>query len=67
VEIFRDPGNGAVPQTMVPQLPWEHAMRRQAMNFLAALRGEAKPPCEAREAMEDLEVARDYIRLLAGK
>ncbi|HWD41266.1 MAG TPA: Gfo/Idh/MocA family oxidoreductase [Fimbriimonas sp.] len=38
------------------------AMRRQAMNFVAAVRGEAKPPCEAHEALQDLRVAEDYVR-----
>ncbi len=65
VEFFRDPGDAA-PQTVIPQLPWEHAMRHQAANFLAAIRGERRPPCEAAEALEDLRVARDYIRLWTG-
>ena len=63
VEIFRDPAGGPLPQTCVPQLPWVHAMRQQAINFLAAIRGDAPPPCDAAEALEDLKVARDYIRL----
>lgn len=67
VEVFRDPGNGATPETVRPTLPWEHAMRRQAMNFVAAIRGEREPPCDAFEALEDLQVARDYIRLWKGK
>ncbi len=66
VEIFRDSGEGAAPQTVIPQLPWVHAMRQQAMNFVAALRGEARPPCETEEALEDLKLAREYIRLLCG-
>ena len=66
VEIFRDPGKEVVPQTTVPQLPWVHAMRQQAANFIKAIRGEAKPPCEAREALEDLKVAREYIRISKG-
>ncbi len=66
VEIFRDPGGGAMPQTLVPQFPWIHAMRQQAMNFVKAIRGEAAPPCQAEEALEDLRVARAYIRLLTG-
>ncbi len=66
LELFRDPGNGAIPETRVPQLPWIHAMRQQAMNFVAAVKGERKPPCEATEALEDLRVARAYIRLLTG-
>jgi hypothetical protein len=48
---------------VVPQMPWVHAMRQQAVNFVRALRGEAKPLCEAAEALEDLKVAREYIRL----
>jgi predicted dehydrogenase len=62
VEIFRDPGGGA-PETVVSGLPWVHAMRQQAMNFVAAIRGEARPPCEAAEALEDLRVAREFVRL----
>jgi len=64
VEIFRDLGEGIAPETIVPQLPWVHAMRQQAANFVAAIRGEIKPPCEAVEALEDLRIAREYIRLL---
>jgi hypothetical protein len=41
-------------------------MRQQAANFVAALRGEIQPLCEAEEALEDLKVAREYIRLLCG-
>ena len=67
VEIFRDPGNGVMPQSVVPQMPWVHAMRQQAMNFIAAIKGEGRPPCEGAEALEDLKVARDYIRLWKGK
>jgi predicted dehydrogenase len=66
VEIFRDPGEGAAPQTVVPQLPWVHAMRQQAANFIAAVRGERPPMCDSREALEDLRVAREYIRLWRG-
>ena len=66
VTLFKDPGNGATPQTIIPQMPWEHAMRRQAMNFLKAIRGEMPPPCDAAEACEDLKVARSYLRLWKG-
>jgi len=38
-------------------------MRQQAMHFLAAIRGETRQPCDAREALDDLLVAREYIRL----
>ena len=66
VEFLRDPGQGTVPQLIRPHLPWVHAMRQQAVNFLRAVRREAPPPCSAEEALEDLKVARDYIRLLKG-
>ncbi|MCX8053908.1 MAG: Gfo/Idh/MocA family oxidoreductase, partial [Armatimonadetes bacterium] len=66
VEILRDPGGGKIPETIVPTLPWVHAMRQQAINFVSAIRGECKPPCDAKEALEDLIIARDYIRLLTG-
>ena len=67
VELLRDPGNGVTPQTSVPQLPWVHAMKQQAINFVRAIKGEIKPLCEAPEALEDLKVARQYIRLLTGR
>ncbi|HLK13325.1 MAG TPA: Gfo/Idh/MocA family oxidoreductase [Fimbriimonadaceae bacterium] len=63
VEFFRDPG-GKPAETVSPTLPWVHAMRAQAEAFVAAVRGERNPPCEAAEALEDLRIARDYIRLL---
>ena len=67
LEVWSDPGEGVTPETVVPQLPWVHAMRQQAMNFVAAIRGEIQPLCEAPEALEDLRVAREYIRLLTGE
>lgn len=67
VEIFKDPGKGATPQTLIPQLPWNHAMRQQAVNFVRAIRGEIKPMCDADEALEDLKVAREYIKLWKNK
>jgi predicted dehydrogenase len=66
VEFFYDPGDGTVPSTVVPQLPWVHAMRQQAANFVAAIQGKSPPPCEAAEALEDLRIARAYIRLWTG-
>lgn len=64
VETFKDPGNGAVPKTIRPTLPWVHAMRNQALNFIRAVRGEAPAPCLAAEGLEDIRIAREYIRLL---
>ncbi len=60
VEVFKDPGNGRPPETVIPTLPWIHAMRQQAINFVRAIKGEIKPLCEAREALEDLKVALQY-------
>lgn len=67
VEILRDPGKGVRPETVSPSLPWVHAMRQQAINFIAAVRGDSVPPCVAHEALDDLLVAREYIRLRFGK
>ena len=53
-----------MPETVVPQLPWIHAMRQQALHFVRAVRGEAVPLSETAEGLKDLQVARDYIRML---
>lgn len=66
VEIYKDPGGGVTPQLIAPTLPWIHAMRQQALNFVSAIKGEAKPLCDAPEALEDLKVARQYIKLQLG-
>lgn len=67
VTVYKDPGEGVVPMRYEPTLPWVHAMRQQAMNFVAAIKGDIKPLTTASEAMEDLQIARDYIRMLYGK
>ncbi|MEW6752179.1 MAG: Gfo/Idh/MocA family oxidoreductase [Candidatus Latescibacterota bacterium] len=67
VEVFLDPGPNTRPQSVVPQLPWVHAMRQQAINFVDAIRGLREPMTRAEEALEDLRVARQYICLLAGE
>lgn len=66
VTFFRDPGNGAQPQFIEPQMPWIHAMRQQAINFIAAIKGEIKPLCEAAEALEDMRVARQFLKHYKG-
>lgn len=66
VELLADPGKSAVPRTVAPHLPRVHAMRRQAQNFIAAIRGERPPPCQAAEALQDLKLAREYLRLWKG-
>ena len=67
VEVYEDPGAGKTPLRTSPTLPWVHAMRQQAMNFVKVIKGEMKPLCVACEALEDLKVAREYIRLRFGK
>lgn len=64
VTIFEDPGNGATPKTASPTLPPIHAMRQQAIHFVAAVRGEKNCLCEAAEAAEDMNVAQQFIELL---
>ncbi|MBN2309033.1 MAG: Gfo/Idh/MocA family oxidoreductase [Candidatus Hydrogenedentes bacterium] len=67
VTLYRDPGNGATPESITPELPWIHAMRQQAINFIRAVRGaEGDALCQAPEALDDLRVARDYIQMVRG-
>ncbi len=67
VEIYKDPDGKTTPERTIPTLPWVHAMRQQAMNFVKVCKGEMPPLCDAAEAVEDLNVAREYIRLRFGK
>jgi predicted dehydrogenase len=67
LEIFRDPGNGVVPKTEIPQMPWIGAMQQQARNFVGAIQGRLPTMCTAAEALEDITLAREYIRLWKGK
>jgi predicted dehydrogenase len=66
VTVYRDPGDGATPERVTPELPWVHAMRQQAVNFIQAIRGRETPLCSAEDALDDLLVALDYIRRLHG-
>ncbi len=61
VTVMRDKGDG--PSLTRPILPRVSAMRQQAANFLAAVRGERPAPCAAAEAVEDLRAARRYVEL----
>jgi predicted dehydrogenase len=67
VRVYTDARQGERPALTEPTLPWVHAMRQQASNFVRAVKGEIEPLCDAFEAMEDLKVARQYIRLLRGR
>ena len=46
-----------------PILPNICAMRNQAKNFLLAVTGERPAPCESAEAVKDLKIAEDYIKM----
>jgi predicted dehydrogenase len=67
VEVLRDPGKGVTPTRTVPQLPWVHAMRQQAVNFIAAIRGDRPTMCDAATALKDLQTAREVIRRRFGR
>jgi len=47
----------------VPMMPNTCAMRNQAKNFLLAVSGKKAAPCESKEAVKDLYIAQDYIRM----
>jgi predicted dehydrogenase len=66
ISIFSDKKD-AEPTTVSPTLPWVHAMRAQAMNFLRAIKGETTPLCTGEEAMKDLQTARQYLDLFNAK
>ncbi|MEZ0324607.1 MAG: Gfo/Idh/MocA family protein [Fimbriimonas sp.] len=61
-EILRS--DGSVERADIIRDP---AMKMQAANFIAAIRGEAKPACEAAEALQDLRIARDWLQLKTSR
>jgi predicted dehydrogenase len=63
VTVYHDPGGGAVPTTTNPQLPFIHAMRQQAANFLSAVRGQTTPLCPTGDAAKDLNTIKEYLNL----
>jgi len=67
VELYKDPGEGATPSRTSPTLRCVGAMRQQAMNFLAAARGDQPPMCNAADALADIQLAREYVRLWKGQ
>jgi predicted dehydrogenase len=62
LDVYRDGGNGAVPELSSPQLPWTDPQQAQASDFLRVCRGEAPPPTDAAEAAEDLHLVSDIVR-----
>lgn len=65
LEVHGDLGDGVTTRT--PYLPPVHAMLAQARNFVAAVRGEAPPPSDARDALEDQRVADAYFAARGAK
>ncbi len=65
VELMIDNGQG-LPRFERPMLPTISAMRNQARHFIDLVRGEGTAPCLADEAVRDLQVAYDYIRMRDG-
>jgi predicted dehydrogenase len=65
--IYKDNPDIAPPEIVQPVLPKVSAMRNQAVNFLAAVRGERPAPCTSKEALEDLIFARSYIDYLSDR
>jgi predicted dehydrogenase len=61
VTVYEDKGWDSAYRT--PIMPNVCAMRNQAKNFLLAVAGERKPPCASEEAVKDLRIAADYIRM----
>ncbi len=45
-------------------LPRVAAMQNQAKNFIAAAKGERPAPCNSRQAVEDLRLAAEYIKMM---
>jgi len=59
VTVFNDKTNSICH----PVLPNICAMRNQAKNFLLAVAGEKPAPCQSAEAVKDLQIAEDYIKM----
>ena len=65
VTVYRDAKDGK-PETVIPELPWVHAMRQQAINFLKAVRGEPTPLATPLDAVKDLRAMKQYMDLFAS-
>jgi len=62
VTVYRDKGM-TDSGFSYPTMPNVCAMRNQAKNFLLTVAGERKAPCLSEEAVKDLVIAEDYIRM----
>jgi predicted dehydrogenase len=61
--VFQDAGGPDEPVQLQPVFPDWHAMRAQAGYFLRAVAGEDTPLCGPAQALRDLEIAAEFIRL----
>ena len=61
VTVFDNSGPVGIMTT--PRMPNTHAMLNQARNFIRAVQGVKPAPCASEEAVKDLEIAMDYIRM----
>jgi len=62
ITIFNNAGDMGT--RISPRLPNVHAMLNQARNFIKAVKGEKAPPVVSAEAVKDLDIAMDYVRML---
>ena len=62
VTVFNNSGEDGV--LVSPRLPNRHAMLNQAHNFIKAVKGEKDPPCISAEAVKDLDITMDYIKII---
>jgi predicted dehydrogenase len=60
VEVCRDRGGDQ--ERWSPELPWIDPQQAQAADFLRVCRGEASPPTDDAEAVEDLHLVADIVR-----
>jgi predicted dehydrogenase len=49
-------------ETIRPSLPAVSALRAQAENFVAAVRGDREPVADSTDALADLRSAAEYVR-----
>jgi len=62
VTVYENHGWDSFAKT--PMLPNVSAMRNQAKNFLLAVTGQRSAPCASSEAVKDLRIAADYLRMV---
>ena len=62
VVVMRDNGQ-ELASYFSPILPKIHAMKSQAQNFIAAVKGERGVVCTPEDAVKDLMIAKEYIKL----